>query len=80
MEVKPDKVLDVKGLYCPMPAVKTSMQLEKMKSGQVIEVITTDLASRRDLPKWAEETGNKLLKIEIGNEENTTSYIYIQKK
>ena len=76
-DVRADVILDAKGLCCPMPAVKTSMRLEQMKNGQIIEVITTDLASRRDLPKWAQETGNKLLRIE--EEDNQLTRIFIQK-
>lgn len=61
--IKPDYILDAKGLCCPMPAVKTALQLEHMKQGEVVEVLTTDAVSKRDLPKWCENTGNELLDI-----------------
>lgn len=75
--MKADLILDAKGLYCPMPSVKTSLQLEKMKIGQIIEVLTTDQASKRDLPAWAEGTGNKLLNMETDKEGIT--HILIEK-
>ncbi len=77
MSVQVDQKLDAKGLYCPMPAVKTSMHLQQMEQGQILEVLTTDVASKRDLPKWAEETGNKLIKMETDTDGVTR--IFIQK-
>ncbi|MDQ0197982.1 TusA-related sulfurtransferase [Neobacillus ginsengisoli] len=32
------KVLDVKGLACPMPIVKTKKALNDLESGQVLEI------------------------------------------
>lgn len=65
---KPDVVLDAAGLLCPMPAVKTAMELEKMEIGQVLEVLTTDQLSKKDLPAWCKETGNELIcAIDDGN-------------
>ncbi|MDO8427446.1 MAG: sulfurtransferase TusA family protein [Deltaproteobacteria bacterium] len=71
-----DKTLDARGLLCPMPSVKTALALEGMERGQVIEVLTDDPVSKRDLPVWAESTGNMLLGIK---EENSTIKIYLKK-
>lgn len=71
-----DKTLDARGLCCPMPSVKTALALERMEPGKVIEVLTDDPVSRRDLPVWAKSTGNILLGVE---EENSTIRIYVQK-
>ncbi|HHL40842.1 MAG TPA: sulfurtransferase TusA family protein [Deltaproteobacteria bacterium] len=68
--------LDARGLCCPMPSVKTSLALESMAGGEVIEVLTDDLISKRDLPRWAEATGNELLGLV---EEDSTVRIYIRK-
>ncbi len=67
-EDKPDVVLDAVGLLCPMPAVKTAMELEKMKKGEVIEVLTSDHISKTDLPVWCRETGNQLVDIKDDGE------------
>lgn len=71
-----DKTLDARGLSCPMPSVKTALALEKMSPGQVIEVITDDPVSKKDLPVWAESTGNELLGMEQDGE---TIRIYLKK-
>jgi len=56
-----DHVLDVKGLKCPMPVLKTKVRFKTMNPGEILEVITTDPGSRKDLPAWAGKTGNRLL-------------------
>ena len=63
-----DVVLDAIGLLCPMPAVKTAIELEKMKQGEVLEVLTTDQISKIDLPAWCKETGNQLVDIQEDGE------------
>jgi len=55
------KVLDVKGLPCPMPVVKISQEIGSVEVGQVIEVLTTDPGSISDFPAWADTTGNEVL-------------------
>ncbi|MDP2690778.1 MAG: sulfurtransferase TusA family protein [Deltaproteobacteria bacterium] len=71
-----DRTLDARGLSCPMPSVKTALALERMSHGQVIEVLTDDPVSRKDLPVWAESTGNVILGIE---EEDGAVKIYLRK-
>lgn len=71
-----DKTLDARGLSCPMPSVKTALALESMKADEIIEVLTDDPVSKRDLPVWAESTGNKLLAIK---DEERTIKIYLRK-
>lgn len=75
-EFKIDKTLDARGLCCPMPSVKTALALEQMGTGEVLEVITDDPVSRRDLPVWAESTGNVLLGLK---DEDKTIKIYLKK-
>lgn len=76
MQYTIDKTLDATGLSCPMPSVKTALALEQMKVGQVIEVLTDDPISKRDLPVWAQNTGNELLEVK---EENKVIKIYLKK-
>lgn len=75
-EYTTDKTLDARGLSCPMPSVKTALALEQMNSGQVLEVLTDDPVSKKDLPVWAESTGNELLGLK---EEDSTIKIYLRK-
>ncbi|MDQ7783038.1 MAG: sulfurtransferase TusA family protein [Desulfomonilaceae bacterium] len=61
------RVLDLKGLPCPMPVVKISQEIGSVKVGEVIEVHTTDPGSLSDFPAWAKTTGNEVLETDQGN-------------
>jgi len=55
------KILDYKGLACPMPVVKISQQIGTVNIGDVIEVHTTDPGSLSDFPAWAKTMGQVIL-------------------
>ncbi|KAA9022618.1 sulfurtransferase TusA family protein [Niallia endozanthoxylica] len=61
MEVIVNKVLDAKGLACPMPIVKTKKEMTTLEPGQVIEIQATDKGSTADMKAWADSTGNQYL-------------------
>ena len=69
------KVLDLKGLPCPMPVVKMSQEINSVDVGQVIEVHTTDPGSLSDFPAWAQTSGNEVL----GSEQGEFIKIYIKR-
>ena len=55
------KKLDVRGLNCPQPILRLRAGLNNMASGQVLQVITTDPGSTRDIVTFCEQTDNTLL-------------------
>ena len=59
-----EKVMDLKGLPCPMPVVKVSKGIKEVELGQVIEAHSTDPGSLTDFPAWARTSGNEILKTE----------------
>jgi TusA-related sulfurtransferase len=59
--MKVDKVMDLKGLPCPMPVVKVSKGIKEVEVGQVIEAISSDPGSLADFPAWAKTSGNEIL-------------------
>jgi TusA-related sulfurtransferase len=61
-EITVDKVMDLKGLPCPMPVVKVSKGIKEVEVGQVIEAITTDPGALADFPAWERTSGNEILK------------------
>jgi len=56
------KVLDAKGLACPMPIVKTKKAISDINSGEILEVHATDKGAKNDLTAWAKSGGHELLK------------------
>ena len=58
-----DKELDVRGLNCPLPILRTKKSLVDMISGQVLKIIATDPGAVIDFQVFAEQTGNDLLSL-----------------
>jgi tRNA 2-thiouridine synthesizing protein A len=59
--IQEDKLLDARGLLCPMPVVKAAKEIRSLSEGQVLKVLATDRGAIVDFPAWAEDTGNPLL-------------------
>lgn len=56
-----DQELDVRGLNCPLPILKTKRALNSMQSGQTIRILATDPASMLDFKAFSAQSGNPLL-------------------
>lgn len=56
-----DRELDVKGLKCPLPILRTKKALSEMESGEVLHVLATDPSAVKDFQAFAKQTGNQLL-------------------
>lgn len=76
-EIKPDVVLDTKGMNCPMPVLKTKKAIDGLQSGQVLEVISTDKGSISDIPALLKRLGHELLETK---EDSGVIEFYIKKK
>ncbi|MDB5876316.1 MAG: sulfurtransferase TusA family protein [Ramlibacter sp.] len=58
--------LDLTGLKCPLPALKTRKALKSLKPGDVLEVVCTDPLSVIDIPNLIQETGDSVEIAERG--------------
>jgi tRNA 2-thiouridine synthesizing protein A len=61
LAVQTDRELDVKGLSCPLPILRTKKALAEMVSGQILRVVATDPHAVKDFQAFARQTGNELL-------------------
>lgn len=57
----PVTVLDVTGLQCPLPVLKTQKALKPLASGALLEVISTDPMAAIDIPHFCKEHGHTFL-------------------
>ncbi|QUG43438.1 sulfurtransferase TusA family protein [Psychrobacillus sp. INOP01] len=71
-----DKLLDAKGLACPMPIVKTKKSMNDMETGQVLEIHATDKGAQADLAAWSRSGGHELVQ---SIEENGVFKFWIKK-
>jgi tRNA 2-thiouridine synthesizing protein A len=58
--------LDLSGLMCPLPALKTRKALTKLGSGDRLKVTSTDPLSAIDIPNLLRETGDVLIDLDKG--------------
>jgi tRNA 2-thiouridine synthesizing protein A len=56
-----DKTLDMLGIKCPMPVLKTKKELKGMTAGQVLEVIADDPGALTDIPALIRKTGDEIV-------------------
>lgn len=75
--IKEDRLLDARGLLCPMPIVKASKEIKALHDSEILKVLATDRGSVADFPAWADDTGHELLSW---HEEGGTFVFYIRKK
>lgn len=55
------KLLDARGLSCPMPVLKSKKALKELDINQILEILATDPGSMADIPAWTRTTGQELL-------------------
>ena len=55
-----DAAVNMRGLKCPLPTLKTRKLLSKMAAGEVLVVECTDPLTTIDIPNLIRETGDKL--------------------
>lgn len=72
-----DRELDVKGLNCPLPILRTKKALSEMSTGEVLHVLATDPGSVKDFQAFARQTGNQLLS---SVEANQVFEFYLKRK
>jgi len=63
MNLQVDHELDLSGLSCPMPLLKTKQALNRLEAGKVLRVVATDPSSERDFRAFSEQSGISLLKV-----------------
>ncbi|ARD54912.1 sulfurtransferase TusA family protein [Bacillus safensis] len=56
-----DQILDVTGLACPMPIIRTKKKMNDLAKGQVLEIHATDKGAKADLAAWAKSSGHELI-------------------
>jgi tRNA 2-thiouridine synthesizing protein A len=74
---KVHKTVDARGLSCPLPIAKSMQAIKKIRINQVLEILTTDPGSKKDIPIWAKATRQELISFE---ELGTENYRFLVKR
>ena len=68
-----EKIIDAKGLLCPLPVLKLRKHLKSMESGDIVLINADDPAAAIDIPHFCNESGHTLISKEPG-EKGSTRY------
>jgi tRNA 2-thiouridine synthesizing protein A len=71
-----DEIVDLKGLNCPMPVLKTKKALQGAAAGTIMQIEITDSGSKNDMPALLKRSGDELLDLK----EDGGVYTFIIKK
>ena len=59
----PAKTIDARGLFCPEPVFRTKIEMERLKTGDMLKIISDDPESEEDISRWVKRNGHELLLI-----------------
>ena len=67
---------DFDAMSCPMPLLKIKKEINKINTGEILQVDGTDPGSRNDIPGWCARSGHEYL-----GEKEETGYMsfFVQK-
>ena len=60
----PETTLDLIGLKCPLPALKTRKALKARTQGDMLVVLCSDPLAEIDIPNLVRETGDELAGVD----------------
>ena len=56
-----DKSVDARGTACPGPLLEAKKAMGTIDAGQIMEVLSADEGTRKDIPKWCNKKGHEYL-------------------
>ena len=76
-----DKLLDARGMNCPMPLVNARKEIGTLAPGQVLKVVATDKGSVADFQGWAKIAKNvELVAQETELSDGKNTYVHYVKR
>ena len=56
-----NKSVDARGTACPGPLLEAKKAIGTIGLGEIMEVLSADEGTKRDIPKWANKKGHEYL-------------------
>ncbi|MBQ9601147.1 MAG: sulfurtransferase TusA family protein [Neisseriaceae bacterium] len=72
-----EQLIDLTGLKCPMPILRTKKALATLASGSILTVLATDKNAPEDFVAFCHHTGHELLQ---SSEENGVFKLVLKRK
>ena len=55
-----NRTVDARGSFCPGPLMELIRAIKEAQVGEVIEILSSDQGSKRDIPLWVSKAGHIL--------------------
>lgn len=59
--VEAANMVDARGSACPGPLLEAKKGIGKVKVGEVLEILSNDSGTKKDIPVWAAKVGHEYL-------------------
>ncbi|MEA3318347.1 MAG: sulfurtransferase TusA family protein [Bacteroidota bacterium] len=59
--VEINKSIDARGTACPGPLLAAKKAIGALASGEIMEILSADEGTKKDIPKWAKKKGHEYL-------------------
>lgn len=59
--VEAANMVDARGSACPGPLLEAKKGIGKVKVGEVLEILSNDSGTKKDIPVWATKVGHEYL-------------------
>ena len=56
-----NKLVDARGTACPGPLLAAKKAIGELGSGEIMEIMSADEGTKKDIPKWANKKGHEYL-------------------
>ncbi|MHB1696662.1 MAG: sulfurtransferase TusA family protein [bacterium] len=66
-EIKPTVTVDARGTYCPGPLMELIKEIRQQPVGSIIELISGDAGSAKDVPEWINKVHQEFLGVIPGD-------------
>lgn len=62
-DIQASFVVDARGSACPGPLLEAKKAIGKVKVGEVLEILSSDSGTKRDIPAWAGKVGHEFIGV-----------------
>jgi tRNA 2-thiouridine synthesizing protein A len=59
--IEVSSTVDARGSACPGPLLEAKKGIGKVKVGEVLEILSNDSGTKKDIPVWAQKVGHAYL-------------------
>ncbi len=61
------KVADARAMSCPGPLLEAKKAISTVKVGEILEIWSGDVNTKRDMPRWCEKVGHEFIGVVQGD-------------